>query len=201
MSRNHQGESTGPSKELMRAPELHPESVNDSERTMVTTHKGLQARLSIELRVTCLCPSSYPLQHLEDLTLKALRNFRARLPLSTIISKVATVEKENSKIVDCLSTPLPQCKELEQEENHKNKPLSPMIFVSPKPQVLPTTGPGKGRSQLLMIEREGNIVDSAPNVKAGNRNSTKPGWKQKLGTRAGGESKCLYSSNCVKSDQ
>lgn len=80
---------------------------------MVTTHKGLQTRLLIELRVTCLCRSSYPLQHLEDLTLKALSLVRARLLLSTIISKVAKVEKENSKIVDCLSTPLPQCKELE----------------------------------------------------------------------------------------
>lgn len=113
MSRNCEGGSTGPPRELMRALELHPKSVNNSERTMVTTHKRLQTRLLIELRVTCLCPSSYPLQHLEDLTLKALRNFRARLPLSTIISKVAKVEKENSKIVDCLSTPLPQCKELE----------------------------------------------------------------------------------------
>lgn len=79
------------------------------------------------------------------------------------------MEKENSKIVDCLSTPLPQCKELESEENHKNKPLSPLIFVSPKP-CSPKFQASKGVAPTFNDWKRRNIVDSAPNLKARNRN-------------------------------
>lgn len=72
-----------------------------AREALITTHRELQTRLTTELTASCLCPSPYPPQHLEELSFEAVKKFQSQTSTSpNITSKIAKVEKGENEIVN-----------------------------------------------------------------------------------------------------